>query len=482
MTTAVATPARRWTVPSVGTVPLVACLTAAGAIVRFATLGVQSYWYDEATTVHLVRMSFGGMLAGVHKHETTPPLYFALAWVWTRLFGDSEVGLRSLSPLLGTLMIPVAYAAGRALVGRRAGVAAAALTALSPALVWYSQEARSYALLTFLCAVSLLFFARALRRPERRDLAGWALASAFALAAHYFGVFLVLPEAIWLLVRAPRRRAVLAACAPIAATAAALAPLVLYQRVHGGGGWIGATAFGDRLRHVPYFFAVGLAGTEHRRLVLAAAACIFALAVFFVARRTAAPLRSGALLALAIGAAAVLIPLAATALGSDYVLDRNLLPAWLPLVVGVAAGLSTRRAGAIGLGVLAAICAAFLAIDARVAADPHYQRDPWRTTAHALGAAGAPRVIEVAPAWQSRALGLYLPLSQLRSSARVSEVDTIDDHGFIPAGAHTARPPGAPFRRADRRAVEWLVVTRYEAPRPAAIQAGGPGLFLERPR
>ena len=34
-------------------------ITVLGALLRFATLGDQSYWGDEGVTVALVRMSFG---------------------------------------------------------------------------------------------------------------------------------------------------------------------------------------------------------------------------------------------------------------------------------------------------------------------------------------------------------------------------------------------------------------------------------------
>src|SRR4051812_24719358 len=104
-------------------------VVAAAAALRFATIADQSYWYDEALTVELVRSSFGGMLAGVHAHEGEPPLYFMLAWGWTRVFGYGEAGLRSLSALLGVLTVPVAFAAARTLVGLRTAIVTAALVA-----------------------------------------------------------------------------------------------------------------------------------------------------------------------------------------------------------------------------------------------------------------------------------------------------------------------------------------------------------------
>src|SRR5215213_563414 len=117
-----------------------AAITAAGALLRFVTLGDQSFWGDEGVTALLVRMSFGDMLDTIPKSESTPPLYYAFAWLWTRAVGSSgEWGLRSLSAVAGTVTIPVVYAATAALVTRRAALVAAALTACSPLLVWYSQ-------------------------------------------------------------------------------------------------------------------------------------------------------------------------------------------------------------------------------------------------------------------------------------------------------------------------------------------------------
>ena len=37
-------------------------LVAAGAALRFATLGDRSFWVDEGSTVRLMQLSFGGML------------------------------------------------------------------------------------------------------------------------------------------------------------------------------------------------------------------------------------------------------------------------------------------------------------------------------------------------------------------------------------------------------------------------------------
>ncbi|MGH2920112.1 MAG: glycosyltransferase family 39 protein, partial [Solirubrobacteraceae bacterium] len=181
-------------------VPLgLALVCVAGAALRFATLDAQSLWYDEAVTAQLLHLDVGTMLDAIGDSESTPPLYYVLAWLWTQLAGTGEAGLRSLSALLGSATIPVVWALGRRLGGDRAALVAAALAAANPLLIWFSQEARAYALLALLGALSALLWLRALDAPgDNRRLLAWGAVAALSLATHYFAVFLLVPQALWL--------------------------------------------------------------------------------------------------------------------------------------------------------------------------------------------------------------------------------------------------------------------------------------------
>src|SRR5438874_2178910 len=115
----------------------VAAFTVLAAVLRFVAIGHQGFWFDEANTALLVHFSPGKMLGLIPQSESTPPLYYCLAWVWARVFGYGETGLRSLSAVAGVATVPVAYAAACKLVSPRAGVIAAALSACNPLLIWY---------------------------------------------------------------------------------------------------------------------------------------------------------------------------------------------------------------------------------------------------------------------------------------------------------------------------------------------------------
>ena len=89
-------------VPRLGSMPLatsipaevwiVAAITAVGALLRFAMLGSQSYWVDEAQAANELHLSFGTMLSTIGHAEPNPPLFFILGWVWARCSGLPRPG------------------------------------------------------------------------------------------------------------------------------------------------------------------------------------------------------------------------------------------------------------------------------------------------------------------------------------------------------------------------------------------------------
>ncbi len=139
----------------------------------------QSFWLDEAIAIDAARLDLGGLFDSLAHTEGNPPLYFMLARrldARVRHARRRRCGRSRRSS--GTATILLAYVIGRRLAAERVGLALAALVAFNPVLVWFSQEARPYALLVLLSGASFLFFAMALQRPTGKALAGWAAASA----------------------------------------------------------------------------------------------------------------------------------------------------------------------------------------------------------------------------------------------------------------------------------------------------------------
>ncbi len=98
---------------------VLAAIIVLGAALRFATLGTQSLWADEGFTAKIAGHSLASAVSQVPHTESTPPVYYALAWIWAHLFGTSAFVLRSLSALFGTATVWAVYWAGVALSTRR---------------------------------------------------------------------------------------------------------------------------------------------------------------------------------------------------------------------------------------------------------------------------------------------------------------------------------------------------------------------------
>jgi len=317
-------------------------LTGLGLALRIVGLHAKAYWTDEVATVNLVRGGFGHAMSEVARVENTPPLYFVLAWPWAHLFGTSEVGLRSLSTVFSVALIPIAYLIGEQLIGSRVGLVAAALVATNPMLVWYGQEARGYALLSFLTGVSFLLFLRALHTPTTGRLVAWGACCGLAVATHYFAVFLVAAEAAVLLWKSRRRVPVAAASAIPVVTALGLVPLKFTQesqRVD----WISEMSLAGRVIKAPAVLIIGFEAPAPYA-VTALAALICAAGVWLLVFRAASEVRRQGLLALGIGAASFALAL----LGAHYFLYRNVLGAVVPILAGLACGFGAAHAGHLG--------------------------------------------------------------------------------------------------------------------------------------
>jgi len=457
-------------------------------LLRFPLLGAKSFWGDEVSTLFLIRRGFDGLLAGVARLESTPPLYYTLAKLWDAVAGNGEVGLRSLPAALGVGAVAVSYLAARELVSPRAAVMTAALMAVNPMLIWYSGDARSYSLAVLLAAVGLLFFARALNgRP--RAVGWWALASSLALATHYFSAFLIAPEACVLLCRSQvPRRAALLAIGTVGATAAALFPLALEQRAFGHADWIARTPLPLRILRAPADLLVGFDAPQ----VAAVGAVAVALAAaggWLAWKRVWAPAeRRGVALAAAVGAAAVALPAALAAVGVDYFDSRNVIEAIVPLTIAIAAGFAVPRSRG-GAAAACALCALSLFVVVATMREPKYHSEDWRAAARALGDDGrSVRVVVVTPGQAGRKpLMVYLgestrPVFQLRT--RVAEIDLV----IAPRqGASTPRPRDvhrleslhlAGFHLAVSRSDTHYAVFRLRARTPRSLSVRSVALAL----
>lgn len=449
--------------------PLAALVVLAAAL-RLSTLDLQSFWYDEAfTPVHVLHPSLWATLRSVAHTENTPPLWYVLAWADSRAFGTGEIALRWPSALAGIATVPVAWAIGREMTGRRAtAIAAAAFVAVNPLFVWYSQEARAYALFVLLAAVAMLCFLRALREPTTGRMAMFALSSSLALLSHYFAVFLLVPMVLWLMWDRTRRRAALPAIGVLALVGMALLPLISAQGGHGTQ-WIGEWALSSRLEAIPQYYLTGYSGAPlGHGIELLVALPILAGLGFGLWRVLERREERGALIALAVAVSGVLIPIVLVALGADYLAPRNLVATMIPVTCAIAVIVTARRAGRTGAALAALIVVAFGAISIDVDLSPRLQRGDWRGVARVLRGAGNDRVITTVELGAAP-LEYYLPqLHNLAPGASVT-VSEIDETGYEPLRPSAGSPPAPGFHLLSRADVNGLIVYRFVSARTRTV-------------
>lgn len=452
---------------------IVAGLTALAAVLRFATLGLQAYHHDEVVTAsRVLRGSFFHAMDAVGFSESAPPLYYALAWFWTQLTGTGEFGLRSLSALAGVATVPVVYLIGLELRGRRAGLVAAALVAVNPMLLWYSQEGRAYALLVLLCAVSLLYCVRVLRRGERRDVVLWGVFSGLALASHYFAFFPLLVEAIWLWRR--RGCASLPGLGIVLGFGLALAPLAIHQTSLGHAEWIGNVSLGHRLWETAATFVTGettdiIARPEQPSLAFVPLSLALA-ALGLLAVRGRREERRAAALPLSVALAAVAIPvlLAAIPGGKDFVIARNVMPALVPLLLAVAIAVTLPAARRLGQALAAALLVYSLGFCVWASFAPDLQRPDWRAVAADVGESEGPRAL-VTWVLGKASLRYYLPPGTFQVYPaegyewQVHEIDLVSN-GKVPPPP--SRLVGPAFRETSREWAGHLYIRHFELPGP----------------
>jgi uncharacterized membrane protein len=332
----------------------IALALVAAAVPRLAWLTREALWYDELFSLQLAWGSWGELWQGAVEDHTNPPLFYALLKLWVGLGGDAAAWVRLLPALLGTAaVVPIIRLGESAGLSRGAVIAAVAVYAASPPLVFLANDARAYALLMLLSAAALTQV-MALRRTtdaaaplslSASQLLSLCVTDVLLLHTHYFGALVVAVQLV-LILPAPRAVRVGVVTAVVAAGVAFLPWASTVAR--------DIAATGDRLANVAWLDRPGvieaiapLSWLVGDGPVLAVRALGGVVAVALVAAALGASRRDAGLRALAV---AGLLPVALT-LAASWLLPRSV---WQPrylvvtapalvLLVGAGAALAWRR-------------------------------------------------------------------------------------------------------------------------------------------
>jgi len=253
-------------------------------VLRSYRIDAQSFWADEGNSAALATRSLA-QIAHDSAQDIHPPLYYWLLRGWAGALGTSEVSLRSLSALLGVVLVWLTYLIGARLYGSATGILAALVAAINPFQVNYSQEARMYTLLA-VCGAGVLYALVRLvhfQQSGTQRSARWHSLLIFSIVVvglytHYFFSILLLTANLlyvgWWLASLRRRRSwtpLVPWLAPQLAALLAFSPwlVISLQRVLGWPASSAAHGWKDSLLTAFHWLSVGPdCGTPLTRLWL----------------------------------------------------------------------------------------------------------------------------------------------------------------------------------------------------------------------
>lgn len=173
-------------------------------VVLVAALGLRLFhlhdrvlWFDESGSLLVARAAPAGIIDAVHD-DIHSPFYFLILHYWL-VPGQNEAMARLLSVLAGVATVAAVWKLGCLLVGRAAGLLAAAFLAVCPLHVWYSQEIKMYAPQTLLVTLSFLFMVLAFQRRRKSFWIGYCSATALSLYAQYASVYAIVAQNVFVL-------------------------------------------------------------------------------------------------------------------------------------------------------------------------------------------------------------------------------------------------------------------------------------------
>ena len=141
---------------------------------------------DETVTANVVEnYKITQIVSEFSPTDFHPPLYYLFMKLWTNFFGYSEIALRMPSILFSLLTGYVIYLIG--------GIWSVALFLFNPLIVYYSQEARMYMMVTFFLTASLYYFLKS------KNLILFNLFLIVSFYTFYGSIFLIATIFIYLL-------------------------------------------------------------------------------------------------------------------------------------------------------------------------------------------------------------------------------------------------------------------------------------------
>ena len=172
---------------------VLACL-GLGTFLRIHNFWLPDLWLDEYGTWWVVSGStWAEVAARATNIQGQSPFYYLIVKLCTALFGEGSFQLRLPSVILGILTLFVAFRLAMQIFhDQNLALVSTAVFSVTEQLIWFSQNARPYALAIFLTLLSFHFFLHFLELPKTRIVVLYAVTTALLIYSHFlFGFVLI---------------------------------------------------------------------------------------------------------------------------------------------------------------------------------------------------------------------------------------------------------------------------------------------------
>ena len=162
-------------------------------VLRVWYVGKTDLGFDEGFSLYMALQSVPDLVRMLCQGDN-PPLWELLLHFWVKVFGISEVAIRSLSLIFSVLTVIPLYLAGEKYLHRFAGIAASLCYCFSTFSIYMAHECRVYSLIAFCTACSVLLFISIVKGPKLFKFILLTLANLMLMYGHYLSVWIIVME------------------------------------------------------------------------------------------------------------------------------------------------------------------------------------------------------------------------------------------------------------------------------------------------
>ncbi|MGF1512396.1 MAG: hypothetical protein ACFB5Z_01680 [Elainellaceae cyanobacterium] len=177
---------------------VITAVIVAAALLRFSMMTNHSLWFDEGLSLARIDgEDLNAIISNLNytKYDKYQPAYFVALFFWKEILGDSDAVIRSLSAVFGTLSVLFTTLTALKIYGKNHALWTAIVISFSSFHIYYSQEARAYALIMFIAALELYLFSNLIFGKSNNRLVSsllfWVTTAVGCLSSLFIVIFVI---------------------------------------------------------------------------------------------------------------------------------------------------------------------------------------------------------------------------------------------------------------------------------------------------